>query len=53
MANAVSDAVPRVAADTIAARADPSVVRLIADGVQAECARQIGMAARIRKVSGD
>jgi len=53
MANAVSDAVPRVAADAIAARADPSVIRLIADGVQAECARQIGMAARIRKVSAD
>lgn len=50
MAKVVSDAAPRVAADTIAARADPTVVRLIADGVQAECDRQIGMAALIRKV---
>ncbi len=49
MANTVNDAAPRVAAITIAAGADPNVVRLIAGGVQAECIRQIGMAAGIRK----
>ncbi len=49
MANTVNDAAPRVAVDTIAAGADPNVVRLIAGGVQAECSRQIGMAAGIRK----